>query len=94
MLNPIFVKVLPPKQSLDHALQTQKEEETKENHGKKRSRGGKRKREKKFAALAKAAEEDDEMSPDIFGLINFLLTRHSEALNGKSAKKQHENNGS
>ncbi|KAJ9167630.1 hypothetical protein P3X46_019247 [Hevea brasiliensis] len=93
MLDPISVKVLPAKQSLDHAIQSQKEEEIKEDQGRKRSRGGKRKREKKFAALARVAEEEEEMGPDVFSLINNQLAMHSEALNGGSAKK-HQNKGS
>lgn len=88
ILNPVAVKVLPPKQSLDHALESQKEEEVKENQGKKRSRGGKRKREKKFAAEARAQKDEDEMRPDIFSLINNQLAMHHEAVNGGSAKKQ------
>ncbi|XP_002515393.2 zinc finger CCCH domain-containing protein 18 isoform X1 [Ricinus communis] len=91
MVDPISVKVLPPKQSLDHALQSQKEEEIRENHGKKRSRGGKRKREKKLAALAKEAKEEEEMNPDVFSLINIQLAKHNEALNGGSKTKQHHN---
>lgn len=87
MLDPIPVKVLPPKQSLDHALESQKEG-IKDNHGKKRSRGGKRKREKKFAAAAKAAKAEGERRPDVFTLINNQLAGHNEALNGESAKKQ------
>ncbi|KAJ1380418.1 G-patch domain [Sesbania bispinosa] len=39
MLDPIPVKVLPPKQSLDHALESHKGEEITEKQGKKRSRG-------------------------------------------------------
>ncbi|KDP33490.1 hypothetical protein JCGZ_07061 [Jatropha curcas] len=93
MVDPIPVKVLPPKQSLDHALQSQKGEETGEDQGKKRSRGGKRKREKKLAALAREAEGEEEMEPDVFSLINNQLAKHNEALNGGSAKK-HQNNGS
>ncbi|GAV90559.1 G-patch domain-containing protein [Cephalotus follicularis] len=88
MQQPIPVKVLPPKQSLDHALESQESKEVKENGGKKRSRGGKRKREKKFAAVARAAKEVEETSPDVFSLINNQLAMHGEALNGSSAKKQ------
>ncbi|XP_048444497.1 LOW QUALITY PROTEIN: zinc finger CCCH domain-containing protein 22 [Pyrus x bretschneideri] len=94
IIDPISVKVLPPKQSLDHAVKTREGEErkeSKENQGKKRSRGGKRKREKKFAALARAAKEEEESTPDVFSLINSQLAKHGEALNGKSAKKQQSN---
>ncbi|KAL4033838.1 hypothetical protein IC575_006952 [Cucumis melo] len=89
MLNPIPVKVLPAKQSLDHALESQKENNTNdENNGKKRSRGGKRKREKKFAAASRAAKEEEESRPDVFNLINHHLAMHNRALNDGSVKKQ------
>ena len=87
MVDPIPVRVLPAKQSLDLAVESCQEEENKESRGKKRSRGGKRKRDKKFAALAQAAKEEEEMAPDVFSLINNQLAKHHEALNG-SAKKQ------
>lgn len=93
MLNPISVKVLPPKQSLDHALESCEGEETNEDRGKKRSRGGKRKREKKFAAVARAAKEAEELRPDVFSLINNQLAMHSEALIAGSGKQQ-QNKGS
>ncbi|KAJ8751810.1 hypothetical protein K2173_026001 [Erythroxylum novogranatense] len=88
MLDPISVKVLKPKQSLDHALESQKGEGTKENLGKKRSRGGKRKQEKKLAAALRAIEDEEEMRPDVFSLINSQLAMHGKALNNGSAKKQ------
>ncbi|PON73187.1 Zinc finger, CCCH-type domain containing protein [Parasponia andersonii] len=87
MVDPIPVRVLPAKQSLDLAVESREGEESKENHGKKRSRGGKRKRDKKFAVLARAAKEEEERAPDVFSLINNQLAKHGEALNG-SAKKQ------
>ncbi|KAG6585506.1 Zinc finger CCCH domain-containing protein 18, partial [Cucurbita argyrosperma subsp. sororia] len=89
MLNPIPVKVLPAKQSLDHALESQKEDNTNdENNGKKRSRGGKRKRDKKFAAATRAAKDVEESRPDVFNLINNHLAMHNGELNNGSTKKQ------
>ncbi|XP_028768602.1 zinc finger CCCH domain-containing protein 22-like [Neltuma alba] len=90
MINPIPVKVLPPKQSLDHALESHKDkgEESKDNQGKKRSRGGKRKRDKKFAEAIRVAKEEEEAVSDVFTLINNQLAMHGEAINGGSARKQ------
>ncbi|XP_027081500.1 zinc finger CCCH domain-containing protein 18-like isoform X2 [Coffea arabica] len=88
IVDPIPVKVLPPKQSLDHAVENQENKKDKENQGKKRSRGGKRKREKKFAAACRAAKEQEESEPDVFSLINTQLAKHGETLNGGSTKKQ------
>lgn len=88
IVDPVSVKVLPPKQSLDHALKTCEGEDNTESQGKKRSRGGKRKRDKKFAAAARAAKDEEELRPDVFSLINCQLAMHGEALNGGSIKKQ------
>uniref|UniRef100_A0A2P2J0M4 Uncharacterized protein MANES_16G132200 n=2 Tax=Rhizophora mucronata TaxID=61149 RepID=A0A2P2J0M4_RHIMU len=93
MFNPISVKILKPKQSLDHALESQKEEESKVNNKKKRSRGGKRKREKKFAAVFRTIKDEEELRPDVFSLINNQLAVHNEALNGGSAKKKAKGSG-
>lgn len=93
MLNPISVKVLPPKQSLELALKSQEIEDNQENSEKRRSRGGKRKRDKKFAAAARVAKEAQDSRPDVFSLINTQLATHGEALNGDgSGKKQRDKN--
>ncbi|MED6168505.1 hypothetical protein PIB30_012232 [Stylosanthes scabra] len=88
MLDPITVKVLPAKQSLDHALESKKGEEDTEKQRKKRSRGGKRKRDKKIMEAIRAAKEEEESNEDVFTLINNQLAVHSEAINGGSGKKQ------
>ncbi|XP_030491601.2 zinc finger CCCH domain-containing protein 18 [Cannabis sativa] len=86
IVDPINVRALPAKQSLDHAVESREEE--KSEKVKKRSRGGKRKRDKKFAALKRAAKEKEEMVPDVFTLINHQLSKHGEALNDSVKKQQ------
>ncbi|KAG6436511.1 hypothetical protein SASPL_101412 [Salvia splendens] len=88
-LNPIPVKVLAPKQSLDHAVKALDKDENKE--AKKRTRGGKRLRDKKLAAATKAAEEEED-SKDVFSLINTQLAMHGQIVNGGgSAMRQQQN---
>ncbi|KEH33909.1 putative transcription factor C3H family [Medicago truncatula] len=93
MVDPIPVKVLPPKQSLDHALKSHKVEGNTEKQRKKRTRGGKRKREKRFAEAIRAAKEEEESAPDVFSLINTQLAMHGEASNGSMKKQQSKGSG-
>ncbi|XP_010548570.1 PREDICTED: zinc finger CCCH domain-containing protein 22 [Tarenaya hassleriana] len=91
MLDPILVKVLPPKRSLDHALEHVKK--TEEGKGekrkiKRRSRGGKKKREKKMAEAARAARQEEESRPDVFSLINDQLSIHHKKVNGTYGNKK------
>ncbi|KAJ4890664.1 Zinc finger CCCH domain-containing protein 22 [Raphanus sativus] len=86
-LDPIVAKVLPPKRSLDHALEHIKNGEAKgEKQKKKRSRGGRRKREKKFAEAARAAKQEEES--DLFSFIN-----NHEKRNGRETVKKRQNIG-
>ncbi|CAI9771689.1 unnamed protein product [Fraxinus pennsylvanica] len=90
IVDPVSVRVLPPKQSLGHAVNTPEYKENKDNGGKKRSRGGKRKRDKKFAASSRAAKEEEDSKPDVFSLINTQLAMQGKILRGGSTKT-HQN---
>lgn len=92
MVDPVPVRVLPPKQSLDHALVSTEQEGNDTSQGKKRSRGGRRKREKKYAAAVRAAKAAEEQQPDVFNFINNQLAMQSEVEN-RSGKKQNMGSG-
>ncbi|KAF6137885.1 hypothetical protein GIB67_014014 [Kingdonia uniflora] len=89
IVDPVSVKVLPPKQSLDRAFESKDKNEKNENSEKKRSRGGKRKREKKFAAAARATKDAAELEPNVFTFINHQLA----AQDGSGGKQQSKGAG-
>lgn len=87
IVNPIQVKVLPPKQSLDYIGDSlHGKDEVKAS--KKKSRGGKRKREKKFAAAVRAAKDGEEKGSDVFGFINNQLAMQMETEQSFEANKR------
>lgn len=87
MVDPIPVRVLPPKQSLDHAIKSTLAEESGGTRSKKRSRGGKREREKKQAAIARANNDKEQPESDVFSFINEQLAG-SSAANGSGSKQR------
>lgn len=87
IVDPVQVKVLPLKQSLDYigdSLHGKDEAKT----VKKKSRGGKRKRDRKFAAAVRAAKEEEERQPDVFGFINNQLAMQGEVEQGLDVSKR------
>lgn len=87
IVNPIQVKVLPPKQSLDYIGDSlHGKDEVKAS--KKKSRGGKRKREKKFAAAVRASKDGEEKGSDVFGFINNQLAMQMETEQSFEANKR------
>ncbi|XP_010914043.1 zinc finger CCCH domain-containing protein 18 [Elaeis guineensis] len=87
MLDPITVKVLPPQQSLDHAVASNETEENRAGQAKKRSRGGKRKRDKKYAEAVRAAKAEEQES-DVFSFINAQLAGQDVANGSRSRHKK------
>lgn len=92
IVDPIIVKSLPPKQSLDHAVQSNdKTKRSKKDGDKKRSRGGKRKRNKKFAEAARAAKGGKEAEPNVFSFINDQLA--GQKVNTEKTRKKERSGG-
>ncbi|KAG1326471.1 Zinc finger CCCH domain-containing protein 18 [Cocos nucifera] len=87
MVDPITVKVLQRRQSLDHAVASNETEENRAGQGKKRSRGGKRKRDKKYAEAVRAAKAEERES-DVFSFINAQLAGQDVANGSRSRHKK------
>ncbi|PKA49402.1 Zinc finger CCCH domain-containing protein 18 [Apostasia shenzhenica] len=73
MVDPISVRVLRPRQSLDHAVAMDENDKNNVARGKKRSRGGRRQQERKIAEAARAVKAEEEET-DVFRFINNQLT--------------------
>ncbi|XP_020587970.1 zinc finger CCCH domain-containing protein 18 [Phalaenopsis equestris] len=85
-LDPISVRVLPSRQSLDHALASNEKEENSVGRGRKRSRGGRRKQEKKIAEAERVAKAEEEEETDVFSFINNHLTGLNAASSNVGSK--------
>ena len=84
IVDPIEVRVLPPKRALDFVSNDDRQEGVGgETAGKKRKgRGGERRRKQKLAAAARQAKVDahEDFAPDLFTFINGQLAKSSQAV--------------